>query len=180
MIFNYKCPPSTAAQKAARARYKEAAVADIAAGLRSAIARPSAEQITWLPIPPSKAQGHADYDDRLTRTLRMAFAGYNADIRQLLRQTASTEADHAAGNRLDPEELYGLLQVDQTAIAARPIQGTIALFDDVLTTGKHFKCCERPLREVLPADVTIIGVFVARRILSAPTAAEEFPMVPQL
>jgi hypothetical protein len=38
------------------------------------------------------------------------------------------------------------------------------LFDDLLTTGKHYKCCERRLREVV-ADMPVSGLFVARRVL---------------
>jgi predicted amidophosphoribosyltransferase len=34
--------------------------------------------------------------------------------------------------------------------------------DDVLTSGKHYKCCERKLREHRP-QASIIGVFLMRR-----------------
>jgi hypothetical protein len=44
---------------------------------------------------------------------------------------------------------------------------SIILFDDVLTTGKHFKACERRLREIDPT-IAIAGVFVARRALPRP------------
>lgn len=92
----------------------------------------------------------------------------NRDIRVLLRQTVSTDADHTSGDRLTPETLYELLEVDHTALAVQSLRRAIVLFDDVLTTGKHFKCCERRLREAIPAATPIMGIFIARRILSNP------------
>lgn len=169
LILNFKCKPSVAAAHPARRRYKEQAIRTIAAGLRGAITRESAEKRTWVPIPPSKAEGDVDYDDRLQRALARAFEGYDADIRLLCRQTQSTEADHAAGGaRLTPDELFQLLEIDIGALRCAPLRQEIVLFDDVLTTGKHFKCCERRLREVISADTPIIGLFIARRILPDP------------
>ncbi|SRR5258706_1364355 len=168
LIFNYKCKPSVAVTNPGRHGHKERAVASIAAGLRKALAQQNAERITWVPIPPSKAVGHPDYDDRLVRALSAAFSGYNMDIRPLLRQTTSTEADHTSSDRLTPDMLHALLEVDVAALNSEPLRQGLVLFDDVLTTGKHFKCCERRLREVMPVNVPIIGVFVARRILPKP------------
>jgi len=99
------------------------------------------------------------------RTLAKAFGGYDADVRPMLRQSTSTEADHHAGSRLTSDALHALIELDESALRARPPRQTIVLFDDVLTTGKHFKCCARRLREVVPATVPIVGVFIARRIL---------------
>lgn len=171
LIFNFKCKPSVAINNAARRAYKEQAISAAAAGLRKAMAQENAERITWVPVPPSKVEGHADYDDRLARTLALAFSGYVADVRRLLRQTASTEADHAAGGRLTQDALQALIELDRAALNARPLRQTIVLFDDVLTTGKHFKCCERRLREFIPSSLPIIGVFIARRILRDPAEA---------
>lgn len=168
LIFNFKCAPSVARANAARNNYKQQAIRTVASGLRTAISQTSVEKLTWVPIPPSKAVGHADYDDRLMRSLAGAFSGYNADVRLLLKQTASTEADHRADNRLSPDALYDLLEIDHVALNSAPVRQGIALFDDVLTTGKHFKCCERRLREVLPEGLPIIGIFIARRIVPNP------------
>jgi hypothetical protein len=164
LIFNFKCPLSA---NAGRLTWKERAIATVANGLRSAISRQSAEAITWVPIPPSKVVADPAHDDRLFRALNQAFNGYSADVRMLLRQTVSTNADHTSGARLTSEVLYKVLEVDHAVLAARPLRRTLVLFDDVLTTGKHFKCCERRLREAIPAT-PIIGIFVARRILSNP------------
>jgi len=172
LIFNFKCKPSVAATNPGRRRYKEQAIESVAAGLRRAMTQADAERMTWVPVPPSKVVGHADYDDRLMRTLAKAFNGYDVDVRSLLRQSKSTEADHNSGSRLTPDALHALMELDIAQLNALPLRQAIMLFDDVLTTGKHFKCCERRLREFVPADVPIVGVFIARRIL--PDASAEF------
>ncbi len=65
--------------------------------------------------------------------------------------------------RMTPESLLELLMIDQEAWDRSPPR-SIILFDDVLTTGKHFKACERRLREIDPT-ISIAGIFVARRAL---------------
>ena len=172
LIFNYKCSPTDVAKKPARGTYKDSAIRTIAAGLRKAFPSTLAERYTWVPIPTSKLPNHVDYDDRLVRSLELAFDGFDIDIRLLIQQTASTESDHTKDDRLTSEQLYELLHVENALVARAPVRGGIVLFDDVITTGKHFRCCERRLREVITADVPIFGVFVARRIL--PSAAEAF------
>ena len=73
--------------------------------------------------------------------------------------------------------MYEVLEIDQAALALHAVRGRgIVLFDDVLTTGKHFKCCQRRLREALGTAVPIKGVFVARRVLSDPSL--DFDIVP--
>jgi len=160
LIFNYKCNPT---EKSARLRWKQQAIATIAAGLKAAIARPEVERHTWVPIPSSKLPDHLEYDERIVKTLRRAFVGYNVDIRELLRQSVSTDADHGSNSRMTPEGLLELLIVDRDAWDRAPPR-SIILFDDVLTTGKHFKACERRLRDIDPT-IAIAGVFVARRAL---------------
>jgi predicted amidophosphoribosyltransferase len=172
LIYNYKVKPAVAKQNPQRRAYKEGAIGIVAAGLRKAVDRDSAEGMTWVPIPPSKAESDPDYDDRLLRTLNLAFAGYDVDVRQLIRQTQSTEADHSGSGRLSSEALHAVLQIDQQSLNLVPLKGTVLLFDDVLTSGKHFKCCEKRLREAIPGATHIMGLFVARRLL--PNPSDEF------
>ena len=168
LIFNFKCPPSTAAMNIGRGNWKIRAINEISAAIRSAVGKKNAEELTWVPVPPSKAVGHADYDDRLSRTLEKAFLGFDADVRLLLRQTTSTKSDHDSQERLTPEELLAITELNRDALNSRPIGRGIVLFDDVLASGKHFKCCEARLRDVVPADTPIIGVFVARSVRPNP------------
>ena len=165
LILNFKCTPSAARANPQRERYKRQAITTLAHSLRLAVSQTEAEQSTWVPIPPSRSRDDPDFDDRLSRTLSLAFDSYDVDVRGLLYQVRNTAPDHAVDVRLSADMLFDLLHIDVAALKARPIRERIALFDDVLTTGKHFKCCERRLRQLLPC-VPIAGVFLLRRVLT--------------
>jgi hypothetical protein len=165
LIANLKCPPSLATADPRRRRHKQQAIGEVARALRAAVSQSWVERATWIPIPPSRPPTHADYDDRLQRILRQAFIGYALDLRSLLYQSELTAADHASVRRSSFDALYGLIRVDRQLLARAPLRDRIVLFDDVLTTGKHFKCCERRLREASVHN-PISGLFVARRILA--------------
>jgi hypothetical protein len=165
-ILNLKCPPSVARRDRAQADRKREAIGVVAAMVRAAISRELIEHATWIPIPPSRASYDPDFDDRLTRILRCGFEGYDFDIRNILQLQVSTAADHSAVQRLRTEALYRFIHVNWHALGARPLRQRVMLFDDVLTTGKHYQCCKRRLRDALPA-IAIDGLFIARRRLSA-------------
>lgn len=164
LIVNLKCTPSIAAADPRRMHYKLRAIDRVARALRAALSQPSVESATWIPIPPSRPARDADYDDRLQRILAMAFRNYDLDVRDLLYQSEPTAPDHTRARRLTADALYRVIQLDREVLGLRPPRARIVLFDDVLTTGKHYKCCERRLREAL-ADIPISGLFVARRVL---------------
>lgn len=164
LIANLKCPPSIVAVDPRRRHYKRRAIDEIARALRAALSRLSVESATWIPIPPSRPACDADYDDRLRRILATAFRGYDLDLRPVLYQNESTVADHAGPRRSTADALYRVIALDRELLALRPPREHIVLFDDLLTSGKHYKCCERRLREAL-ADIPISGLFVARRAL---------------
>jgi hypothetical protein len=165
LIANLKCPPSIAAADPRRRLYKRQAIGEVARALRAAVSRSWVERATWIPIPTSRPPPDADYDDRLQRVLRQAFGDYALDLRALLYQSEPTAADHASTRRSSFATLHGLIHLDRQLLALAPPRDRIVLFDDVLTTGKHYKCCERRLREALP-QIPISGLFVARRILA--------------
>jgi hypothetical protein len=164
LIANLKCRPSIASADPRRMHYKVRAMDAVARALRAALSRLSVESATWIPIPPSRPARDADYDDRLPRILAQAFDGYDLDLRHLLYQTEVTAPDHTTARRLSAEALYRIIALDRILLDIRPLRARIVLFDDVLTTGKHYKCCERRLRETLPV-IPISGLFVARRVL---------------
>lgn len=165
-IHDLKCRPSQAAAWPLRALEKERALVGAAQALRRAAPRSWVEQASWCPIPPSVRPGAADYDDRLLRLLRLAFAGYDADIRPLIRQSESLPADHCRCRRISFSALYQLMSVDMVQVMKRALRRELVLFDDVLTTGKHFKCAQARLQERLE-PMRISACFLARRELSA-------------
>jgi hypothetical protein len=162
LLRNFKCEPTIARGSLRRAHYKRQAMMTLARWLRLAVPREQAEQWTWVPVPPSRQCGDPDFDDRLSITLSLAFRDYDLDLRRLLRQQGSTASDHAGRPRLPEQLLYRLLQVDFAALRERPVRQRIVVFDDVLTSGKHFKCCERRLQQCLP-QTPVLGLFLMRR-----------------
>lgn len=162
LIFNFKIKPTALLQKPARTQYKDGAIGEVAAALRRVIQPADVARITFVPIPSSKMVGHPDYCDRLHRTLTLAFGDQNPDIRLLLRQTQSVPADHESADRIDINALRAITEFDQTLVEPPP-RRAIMLFDDVLTSGKHFRVAKERLLEAYP-NASVIGLFVARRI----------------
>lgn len=160
LISNLKKKPSKIAKNPKEGPYKQKAVAYAAQAVRSLIPRSWLEtQGTLVPIPSSKIAGHPDYDDRLTRVLQLACAGYAADIRPLIEQTQSTDADHESSERQKFDELQGITRINEAV--AHPTRPYIVLFDDVLNSGKHFKVAQQVLSARFPT-AHIVGVFLAR------------------
>ncbi len=109
--------------------------------------------------------------DRLTKVLfnyQKAFAV--ADVREVLTIKKDTVAAHTSSQKRDIHTLHANLVIDQ--IACNTIKKNVVLFDDVLTTGAHYKACKQAI-ESCPNVEKVIGIFVARRSLYA-TALHEF------
>jgi len=116
LIANYKRSPAQIGHEPSGERlrrHRERAINEVAAALRGQFSREEVElRCTFVPIPTSKQPGHPEYCDRLERSLRLAFTGYRADIRPLLRLTASTRADHlSADERLRYQHLLAVTRV---------------------------------------------------------------------
>lgn len=177
LVLNFKIKPTKIAATPNRAYYKNKARQEIAGALRRVMHQHDVnERCTFVPLPPSKIPGHPDYCDRGIRVLREAFHGAEADVRPLLRQTESTDADHEAAHRISPEALAAITEVDEAQLEAPPRE-IIVLFDDVLTTGKHFMVGKETLLQVLPGQ-RIAGLFVARCIHDEIDPETEFEVLP--
>ena len=83
------------------------------------------------------------------------------DIRELIVQTVSTDAVHAQDVRPAPEQVQALYRIDETL--TEPIRELIAVVDDLLSTGAHFRAAKSILPTCFP-EAAIIGLFIARRI----------------
>lgn len=148
-------------------RYKRSAIETIATELHRHI---SPANLTFVPIPPSKAKQDPLYDDRLQRVLtRYSELSPGVDWRDIVIQSRTTRATHTTDDRLSLQELIGLYSIDQTLTPN--IRDTIVIVDDVLTTGCHFKAVKATLAAEFP-NKPILGIFVARRVPEA-----EFPNI---
>lgn len=159
LIHNFKKP----AERRGRPEWahKERALQRLAKELRVAISEKFLTSVTLVPMPPSRARNDPLYDDRMTRLLSVMTEGLDADVRELLLQPSSTTPAHETEERRDPARIAANLLVNDAAAAPSP--RTIAVFDDVLTTGAHFSAASIVLRRAFP-DSRVIGIFIARRV----------------
>ena len=161
LISNFKKSPDK--KGGSEWQYKEEAIRKIAEAFRKSLPSAWLRKVTLVPIPPSKTQKNPLYDDRMTRTLEMlSQQSSNAlDVRELIKQSESRKADHESSLRQSIDDLIENYYIDQYLVYPEPEE--IALFDDLLTTGKHFKAAQSILRKQYPS-VKTRGIFVARRI----------------
>ena len=159
LILNFK--KSVDKRGTAQWRYKERAIDEAAAAFRTALNKEWLDTATLVPIPPSKSKTDALYDDRLVRMVRGIRAQPPIDVRELIFQRASTAAVHDQENRPTPEQIRANYAIDPAL--GDPDPQVIGLFDDVLTTGAHFRAASSALRQSLPG-AKIIGFFIARRV----------------
>jgi predicted amidophosphoribosyltransferase len=68
---------------------------------------------------------------------------------------------HTAENRPGPSTLYQNYEIEESLVEPEP--ALIAIVDDVLTTGAHFKAMKRILEKTFP-DAPIVGLFLSRRV----------------
>ena len=171
LISNLKIKPSQITIRPRRGRYKQQAIDHSAAALGTLIQSSWVERLgTLVPMPTSKIRGHADFDDRIHQILSSAFRTLNADIRPMLEQTQSTAADHENPDRLSHSELRAITRINEDHASAQP-RANIAVVDDVLTSGKHFKVAQELIAQRFPG-IPDIGIFVARCIRSSHSKPE--------
>ena len=150
-------------------RHKEAAIATAAAVLRQSMHPSVLDQVVFVPMPPSKAKGDAGYDDRLVRMLQMVRPGQPLDARELLVQTRSVEPSHQRSTRPQASDIARRYRIDETLAVPEP--GVVAVVDDLLTSGAHFRAAKRVLTRRF-ADVEVVGLFLARRVPEAMAPGE--------
>ena len=145
-------------------RYKGDAIIRAAVAFREALDEKALRALTFVPIPPSKCKSDPLYDDRLTQILHLMGSGEDLDIRELVFQSVSTEKSHLLEERPRPEEIVSRYSVDESL--AEPTPNCIAIVDDVLTAGSHFKAMQAVLGSRFPTT-HIVGLFIARRVWGA-------------
>ncbi|CAI9673399.1 hypothetical protein [Elizabethkingia anophelis] len=141
-------------------RYKDEAIKKVANMIRYNFEN-VVNNYTLIPIPPSKQSDHEEYDDRNTKTLKLAFGNkQNIEIKEYIITSLSHDSFHnSSTDRKSPDELYEHLDVDERE---KPTNKDIILFDDLLTTGCHFKACQKLILEKIP-EAKVRGLFIARR-----------------
>mgnify|MGYP001077246362 CR=1 FL=1 len=143
-------------------RYKEEAIAKAANIFRMAFSPDAFKSVTVVPVPPSKKKSDPLYDDRLLRVLQLMCSGRQSDIRELVVQLESKPPSHDKTiGRPTPDQLAANYKIDDRF--SKPEPTTVIIFDDVLTTGAHFKAVQQTLQHEFP-QVQTFGLFIARRV----------------
>jgi len=81
------------------------------------------------------------------------------DVRELIVQTQTLPPYHADSVR-NAVTLAQCYAIDDELTDPEPT--TVAVFDDILATGTHFRAMKRVLLQRFP-DVHVVGIFIARR-----------------
>jgi|HubBroStandDraft_6_1064221.scaffolds.fasta_scaffold02206_11 hypothetical protein len=160
LIINLKKPVDRRGR--AEYQYKESAIGQAGDELRSVLNADWLKKAVLVPMPCSKAKGEALYDDRLLRVIHRMTLGLDCAIRDLVLQTGNLPSFHD-GCRLPPNMLVNYYKVDELLCAGANPE-VVGIFDDVLTTGSHFKAVKAVIQGRWPG-VPVIGVFIARRYI---------------
>ncbi|RAZ71742.1 hypothetical protein [Mesorhizobium atlanticum] len=93
------------------------------------------------------------------------------DVLEIVRHNHSHAAAHESADRPTVDDLLAIYEIDEDVAASKPLT-SIAIFDDVLTAGTHYRAMQIKLAGQFPG-VPIFGMFIARRAIP-PSDAEEF------
>jgi predicted amidophosphoribosyltransferase len=147
--------------------YKAPAITRCAAELTPAINDAWLGSAAFVPVPPSKVRDDPLYDDRMVQVCRKLNAPKGVDVREIIEQIASTDSVHE-GNRLSPQQLKANYRFNDDIAAG--MSKNVAVVDDLLTTGSHFRAVKEMILERM-SDARVVGFFVARRAIPSPFAA---------
>jgi hypothetical protein len=154
LIQNFKKPPNR--RGLPEWRYKEQAIRQFAQEISSI---QNIQDFLVTCIPSSKTRDSHQYDSRLEATLlHLKSLKPRVEIEFPLSFREDMVAAHLGGGR-SIDSIYGNLQW----AGLRSHINDIIVIDDVLTTGAHFKACQRKIVENVP-DANVIGLFWAKTV----------------
>lgn len=126
------------------------AITYFAEQLAAAVPREWATGYTFVPMPRSSGRSNA------LRSVLQKMAV--RDCRELVLQRGRTPPSHR-GWRPSPAARAELFCINSNVAEPRP--HTVVIFDDVVTTGSHFRAAKLVLRERWP-ELNVVGLFLAR------------------
>lgn len=109
-------------------------------------------------IPSSTRKDDPQYDSKLDETLSiLKRLKPNIQIEYPISIASSVIPSHLGGQKRRPEVIYANLNWE----GLRGNSDVILLVDDVITTGAHFKACQKIIKENCP-QIRVIGLFWAK------------------
>ena len=159
LIFNLKKGPKH--RDTPVWHYKEKAIEECAGYFVENLNPGFLAEATLVPVPPSRVKSDPQYDDRILWLLKSIAkrVEVSCDIRELVVQRQSYQPSHLTEDRMKPSELREIYTLALHHVQSAPRQ--VAVFDDVITSGCHFRAIKDLLEERWPG-IPVIGLFVAR------------------
>lgn len=163
LIFNLKKTPDKIGT--VEWDYKQGAITRIAALITKLMEKNGTEieKIYWIPVPPSKIETDPMFDDRVHEILKLAqdkCTNKNNIVANVVKQTSNRIASATSREARNPSSLISNYEMDDIT-DYNPETDIIIIFDDVLTTGCHFKAVKSLILDKYK-DSNIIGIFVAK------------------
>ena len=166
LFFNFKKPLDSSGQF-----YKKRDIDSVGEMIARAFPMDGA---LFIPVPPSTAKSEPDYDARCLQALEEAkrLSAVEMFVSDVLRQRESMEPTHLRQDRYRPEDYRANYEiVDRESLVAAD---QIVVFDDLITTGAHFRAISDLVREINPrADV--FGLFLGRRVIPSEPEDDDIP-----
>jgi predicted amidophosphoribosyltransferase len=134
-IGNLKKKPSV--RNTFQWQHKLRAIRQAAETLSEELPKAWLKKSTFVPIPPSKAQDHPEYDDRMSKVLKKLDG---ADVRELVVQNKSMEATHVSTKRHSIDQLVANYEIDEELTEPEP--NHLVIVDDMMTAGAHLSSDE--------------------------------------
>ena len=141
-------------------RHKEAAIITVANLISKHLKLKNPDNAVFVPIPPSKSKDSAEYDDRLVQALIKVKEQIGIDYQDVLSMRQSLIPAHLSSENRSPEKYIENIEVDSRVNLDGKL---IIIFDDVITSGAHFKACQTVLKKQYP-NAKIYGLFLGRSI----------------
>lgn len=160
IMFNFKKPMEK--RNDHDWQYKEIAIHQMTDMIYQCPQWPTLNKYLWIPIPPSKTEGHPDHDNRMIRILENL---KNKDCKFNYSNCISQKTDRdpvhlSEKKRPTSEEHFDNFIFNQKII----IQASdIIIFDDLITTGSSFAAMKQILLNKFP-ETSIIGLFLGRSV----------------
>jgi predicted amidophosphoribosyltransferase len=159
LISNLQISPTRKTSQPQRHYWKERAIKYTAEALAALLPEEWRNAVTFAPIPPSRVVDEPEYDERLLTVLK-AIRPKLADVRPLVVLKSDCGVD-SKQKGLTPADRAVHYVVDEKLVDPEP--EIVMLFDDVLTTGCHYKAIEQVLKVRFP-NATVFGLFLARAV----------------
>ena len=156
-ISNFQIPVTCKTENTYRYKHKIAAMKYAAQALSELLPSEWRDAGCFVPIPPSKVKSDKEHDSRLLKALK-AVKPPLADVRVLVLQKQNADPKQKGVRPEDRAENYYINEEE-----AAPEPQVIFVFDDVLTTGSHFKAMKMVLSDRFP-DAQVYGIFLARAV----------------